>query len=141
MRKKTYKALGFLHTRPGRDSQGYIIPGQLVIEQPITVINGDGLPIMKIPVDATTDLQSAPKSLWFVTGGKLGKSQRAAACHDVAYRMGLVSKKVADDFFYDIMLQDGVSKFRAYIMWKGVDLFGDGSYKGLVQTGGGGVNP
>jgi hypothetical protein len=53
---------------------------------------------------------------------KLGKSMRPAVLHDWLYRMQPegVSRKVADDIFYEALLEEGYSKASAKAHWLGV---------------------
>lgn len=57
-------------------------------------------------------------------------SQIPAAVHDALYRMirndalPYSMKEVADQIFYEMLMHFGMSKFRAWIWWLGVHLFG-----------------
>ena len=45
---------------------------------------------------------------------------RAAILHDFCYRTGIVPRKQADDLFKEVLREDGVTKFKSYMMWLGV---------------------
>ncbi|GAG33051.1 unnamed protein product [marine sediment metagenome] len=57
-------------------------------------------------------------------------SMRASLVHDALYqlmRLGVLpqsAKKHADQLLYDLCVEDGMSKFRAYYWWLGVKYFG-----------------
>ena len=124
----SYSAMGSVLLKPLRDDKGHIVPNRWTQEEPIHVYSYDD-PILRIPEGFETDLASVPRAFWIMTGGKTGKHQRAAVCHDYAYRQNALPKEWADDMFYDIMRLDGVSRFRAWIMWKAVRVFGGGPYQ------------
>lgn len=84
-----------------------------------------------IPEGFYTDMASVPKALWFWIA-PFGKHQEAALIHDYLYaNSGLLlgvskrlTRKEADQLFYDIMAKDGTNKVKAKIMKLSVNLFG-----------------
>jgi hypothetical protein len=122
-----YFAANEISLTPAKDGNGHIIPN--CWEQGrIIPVKRNGVTVMRV-LPSRTDLASVPRPFWIFTGGKTGRHQPAAVCHDYAYRKGLMTREQCDQMFYDIMLQYGTSKFRAWIMWKGVRLGGKQSYK------------
>jgi hypothetical protein len=72
----------------------------------------------------------------FVTGRKLlfvrrivtDSMNRAAVIHDETYGSGIVPRKLADEIFYEAMLVDDVSKWRAWLAYRCVRMFGGKFY-------------
>ena len=62
-----------------------------------------------------TDLASIPRLLWFIFP-PFGDYLRAAIVHDWLIAEE-VDRKVADDVFFRIMLEDGVSSLQAFTFW------------------------
>jgi len=76
-----------------------------------------------IPKGYVTDFASVPRSLWNILP-PLGRHNRAALLHDWLYDNRIGERKKADDLFLNVMLQDGVKKHTAYIMYLGVRIGG-----------------
>lgn len=84
-----------------------------------------------VPAGFLTDFASVPEALWFWIS-PFGKHQEAALIHDCLYgNKGAIqgiekklTRKEADELFYQIMLKDGVNKNKAKAMKLGVRLFG-----------------
>lgn len=60
---------------------------------------------------------------------------RAACLHDYLYATHLLTRKQADKLFYKAMLSDSVSKWRAYIVYQAVNLFGSSAYNAKEVKG------
>lgn len=111
----------------------------------ITLINRFGLRIkwngreFVIPRYFESDGVSVPRFLWdFITPQVHPKTLRAALAHDYIYRTQPDgwTREDADRMFYDLMVEDGFPKIKAWIAYKGVSWFG-----GLAwQNKGGCVN-
>lgn len=85
--------------------------------------------ITKIPF--YTDYASIPDSVSFIFARilpKHGCQDFAAIVHDWIYYSGCKSKPVADRIFYELMLNLGVSKVKAWIMYKAVVWFGGSTW-------------
>lgn len=58
---------------------------------------------------------------------------RASLVHDALYqliRLGVIDphyKRTADDLFHELLLQDGMSRLRAWLYWRAVSRFGVGA--------------
>ena len=76
-----------------------------------------------IPSGFETDFASVPRSLWNVLP-PIGKHNRAAVLHDFMYVNNLGSRRLADAHFLNVMLNDGVNKVQAYVMYWGVRIGG-----------------
>ena len=60
-----------------------------------------------------------------------GYGNYASTVHDYLYTTASVSRKEADDVFYDALRKEGVARWRAWLMWAGVRIGGRKAYKGL----------
>lgn len=57
--------------------------------------------------------------------------KKAAALHDYLYReSNQFTRKEADDIYFRALRREGVARWRAYIFYAGVRIFGHFSYKG-----------
>jgi hypothetical protein len=76
-------------------------------------------------VDAqfTTDFASVPRIFWNLIP-PVGKYSKAAVIHDWLYVNKTVSRKDADGIFRRIMRENGVPKWKRYVMWAAVRAFG-----------------
>lgn len=70
--------------------------------------------------------------LWVLYLLLIGYGDRGAVVHDYLYRKNCayqVSRKVADRVFYNALREDGLARWRAWIYYGGVRLFGFYAYK------------
>lgn len=77
-----------------------------------------------VPAGFYTDLATIPWPLVGVPGAaRYGNHNRAAIIHDYVYGVKghlddvQMTRKEADDLFYDIMIEDEVPKWKAWTMW------------------------
>lgn len=94
--------------------------------EPIQIIWRDK-PAVTVPWGFWSDGASVPRVFWrlvFPKGDE--KAIRAAFVHDYIYRTQPEgwTKAEADRMFYDLLLEDGVPKWRAWIAYQGVKWFG-----------------
>lgn len=85
-----------------------------------------------VPKGFESDGASVPRIFWrlvFPPGDST--ALRAAFLHDYIYRNHPEgwTKEDADQMFYDVLLRDGMPKWRAYIAYTGVKLFGGFSWR------------
>lgn len=59
-----------------------------------------------------------------------GYGNYASTVHDYLYRTRSVSRKEADDIFYEALRKEGVARWRAWMMWAGVRIGGKKAYGG-----------
>lgn len=75
---------------------------------------------------------SIPRPLWSIVGSPFDpRFMRASAVHDALYQYGSqigVTRLEADEVFFALLLEDGVSKKRAMAMYQAVRWFGRGYY-------------
>lgn len=80
-----------------------------------------------VPSYFKSDGASVPRFFWrLVFPASDTKAIRAAFAHDYIYRKRPTgwTKAEADKMFYDLLVQDGMAKWRAWIAYKGVSWFG-----------------
>ena len=85
-----------------------------------------------VPRYFKSDGASVPRFFWrLVFPSSDTKAIRAAFAHDYIYRMHPDgwTKEDADRMFHDLLIADGVSKFRAWLAYKGVSWFGGWAWK------------
>ena len=75
--------------------------------------------VFVVPEGFTTDFASVPRIplAYLLTADH---AHIAAVIHDFLYVEQTVSRKMADDVFYEAMLVSGEPKWRAYAMWLAV---------------------
>lgn len=83
---------------------------------------------VSVPAGFVTDFCSSIPIVWSVIP-KWDKYGKATVIHDYLYFTREVSRKKADDIFYEAMLVLGVKKWKAKMMYWSVRLFGRKSYK------------
>lgn len=81
-----------------------------------------------VPVGFVTDLTSVPRFLWSVSPPN-GKYAKAAIVHDYLYTNAIGTKAWADEVFCEAMGVLGVPRWRKYLMYWSVRLFGRGRYE------------
>lgn len=80
-----------------------------------------------IPRGFESDGASVPRLFWRLVFPTIDpQALRAALAHDYIYRTKPDgwTKEEADEMFYDLLIEDGVAKWRAWLAYKGVDWFG-----------------
>ena len=83
-----------------------------------------------VPQGFETDFASVPRPFRFIVP-KSGKYNQAAVVHDFVYihLTHIYTKEQADLMFLEGMKELGVNKFKRYIMYYSVKLFGKGNWK------------
>jgi len=81
-----------------------------------------------IPNGFVTDLASTPRFIWALFPPD-GEYLEAAVLHDYLYKTHKVSKKYADNIFFNEMKRLGVGYFTRQIVYNAVKLFGGKAYK------------
>ncbi|WCO82113.1 hypothetical protein vBPpSSYP_131 [Pseudomonas phage vB_PpS_SYP] len=59
-----------------------------------------------------------------------GYGNYSSTIHDYLYSRKVFSRKECDDIFYQALREEGVARWRAWLMWAGVRLGGKKAYKG-----------
>ena len=103
-----------------------------------TLRNCNGLRIkwqgkrLKVPYGFESDWASVPRFFWrFIFPSSDTTARRAAFAHDFVYRTHPEgwTKKDADEMFMYLLIEDGVSEWRAWLAWLGVHWFGGYAWK------------
>jgi hypothetical protein len=118
-----YRAKDYIKLTPARGLLGRVLSDRWILNESIRVAKG-AAQVFTVPAGFTTDLATVPRPLWLITGGKSGAHQRAAVCHDYQCKVREMSSKEAAQMFLDIMHQDGVPDWRAWLMYWAVRLGG-----------------
>jgi hypothetical protein len=78
-----------------------------------------------IPKGFVTDFATLPRfSLSLMGRPTRAQFQRASLVHDYLLVTKKPSRKEADELFLEVLLEDGVNKRKAYMMYLGVSIFG-----------------
>jgi len=104
--------------------------GKWKLTEPFEYVVGsieDPKDIIKIPAGFITDFASTPRFLWsiFPPFGKYGK---ASVVHDFLYSKYIYSRKQCDEIFLEAMGVLKVPKWKKYLMYYAVRLFGRSHY-------------
>ena len=76
-----------------------------------------------VPTGFITDFASIPRIFWSLLP-PTGKYGKAAVIHDYCYRKRLLPRKLADKVFLEAMKVLKVARWKIYIMYLAVRLFG-----------------
>jgi len=77
-----------------------------------------------VPVGFETDFASVPRALWWFISPTDYPALRASLLHDYLYRVGSCTREWADRLFYQKLIEDGMPKWKAWLMYMAVRLFG-----------------
>ena len=81
--------------------------------------------LFTIPLGFETDLASIPQIAWPILAPAHSSLIRPAIVHDWMYRTACYfTRKQSDLIFYHLLVNEGISRFRASIMYYAVRLFG-----------------
>ncbi len=81
--------------------------------------------LFKIPKHFDTDLASIPRIMWIFISPNYSKVVAPAMLHDYLYQCPQAyNRKMIDEIFYDGLVQGGVNKYTAFLMYLGVRMFG-----------------
>lgn len=86
---------------------------------------------LSVPAGFKSDGASVPRIFWrLVFPSSDTTALRAAFAHDYIYRTHPEgwTKEEADQMFYDLLVNDGVPKWRAWMAYKAVDWFGQSAW-------------
>jgi len=81
-----------------------------------------------VPKGAKTDFASIPRIFWPILP-PVGRYSKAAVVHDYCYRHGLFTRKISDLIFLHAMEELGVAKWKRFVMFWAVRLFGKHAYQ------------
>ena len=120
-------------TQPIMGGDGFPLPERVQLLEPLIFIRANGRRCV-VPKDYWTDGASIPRFFWRVIGHPFSpRVIRAAILHDYAYSEGGVeyamTKRAADKLFREILLVDGIGKYKAATMYRAVRWGGRGNFK------------
>lgn len=86
--------------------------------------------LVEVPQGYRTDLASVPRLAWRIVPRDFGPARRPAVVHDYIYthQTHRFSKAQADRMFYEALLEEGVSKPLAWLMYAAVRIGGRGNW-------------
>ena len=86
--------------------------------------------VITVPVGFVSDGASIPRFAWPIIGSPLtGKYRAAAIIHDYCYFMQMFSREISDMIFLNAMKVLKVSKWKRYIIYWAVRMFGKWAWK------------
>lgn len=102
-----------------------------VVEAPLVYFDKKESFAITVPIGYKTDLASVPRIAWRIVRPDHPTARRAAVVHDYIYTdlTDMFTKKQADEIFYQALLEEGTSKFLAYMMYLSVRVGGKGNWK------------
>ena len=98
-----------------------------ILQEPLVYENDKYIITVKAGFDF--DFASIPKLFTNILPKNGQEYDRAACLHDALYASRWLPKAECDRLFYEAMLSDGVSKYRAWSMYQAVKWFGHSAYK------------
>jgi len=103
---------------------------RIILENPLEYWDERSHQLFVIPEGFVTDCASIPQFLWSVLGHPFGKNiRKASTLHDFLYRNNVVKRKVADQMFYDALVDEGMDQDRAQVYYSGVRIGGSKAYQ------------
>jgi hypothetical protein len=111
-----------LRHRPGHD--------RWELAAPLGFLTWEGRQIV-VPSRFRTDLASVPRLVWRIVPRDHAQARRPAVVHDYIYThlTAQFSKSAADEIFYQALLEEGMGKALAWLMWCAVRLGGRGNWR------------
>lgn len=93
--------------------------GQFILDNPLAYLSDHLGRTVIVPAGFQTDLASVPRLpvIYMLFGNR---ARQASVVHDYLYGSGEVSRKDADEVFYEAAVATGVPKWAAKAMWTGV---------------------
>ena len=87
--------------------------------------------LIVVPVGYLSDLASVPRLARRFVGSLGPTTRRPSVVHDFIYTHlpHRFTKREADRIFYEALLEEGTSRFLAWMMWKAVCMAGRGNWK------------
>lgn len=90
--------------------------------------------VIKVPAGFITDYASVPRlPIVFLFCGDT--ASKAAVIHDYLYRSGILPRNVCDAVLREAAVCDNVPKWRAFLLWSGVRMFGGWFYRSPPSEG------
>ncbi len=88
-----------------------------------------------IPKGFVTDFASIPRPLWWFASPTDYPVLRASLLHDYLYRTGhRIDRKYADKLFYKLMVEDGMPRWKAKLVYWAVRIFAKRAWEGYRRN-------
>lgn len=97
-------------------------------ELPEILTTGDGRGLIHVPAGFICDFMSVPRLLGLVYARHGGRNQPAGALHDYTYQQQLYPRDICDRLLWEAMVSLGASRYRAWVAYLGVRMFGGEHY-------------
>lgn len=110
-----------LRHRPGHD--------RWELAKPLGFVTAAGA-VITVPAKFRTDLASVPRMVWRVLPRDHPEARRPAVVHDYIYThlVERFTKSEADEIFHQALLEEGMCKPLAWLMWCAVRIGGRGNW-------------
>lgn len=97
--------------------------------EPLVYVTKSNLQIV-VPVGYVHDLASVPRWAWRIVRPDHPTARRPSVVHDYIYTdlTKYLTKKEADNIFYEALLEEGTSRVLAWLMWAAVSVGGKGNW-------------
>lgn len=97
--------------------------------QPLAYMTQDERLVL-VPVGYRTDLASVPRLAWRIVPRDHAQARRPAVAHDYIYthQTHRFTKAEADQIFHQALIEEGMGKVLAWLMWCAVRLGGRGNW-------------
>ena len=123
----------FLNELDARKVAGTVSRWKLLARLRWAAYKSIDLYVVDVPVGFECDGASIPRFFWRLIGPPWGEYARAAVLHDYLYRFGridgkVITRKRADQIFYDAMIDVGVYPLKAWAMYQAVRLGAGGPW-------------
>lgn len=102
---------------------------QWQLTRPLFYVTADNRSVV-VPVGYRTDLASVPRPVWWLIPRDDEFARRPSVIHDFIYTHGTAkfTKAEADQVFYDALLEEGMPKPLAWLMFAAVRIGGRGNW-------------
>ena len=78
-----------------------------------------------VPEGYESEGMSVPRVLWSIISPAIdNRTLKSACCHDWLYENHVCTRKEADDWFLDSLIDDGFPRWKAWLSYIGVRVFG-----------------
>lgn len=97
--------------------------------EPLVYVTKSNLQIV-VPVGYVHDLASVPRWAWRIVRPDHPTARRPSVVHDYIYTdlTKYLTKKEADNIFYEALLEEGTGRVLAWLMWAAVSVGGKGNW-------------
>ena len=103
---------------------------EIIVIKPLRYYDNRSKQLFEIPPKFRSDCTSIPQFLWSVLGHPFQHDVRKeGVLHDFLYRNALVKRIIADQMYFDALIEGGCDPVKAQILFSGVRAGGGDVYK------------